>query len=130
MSTPTEPLPDLSELRLPVSSARICEAQGRRRTLRPERGERFLKGPIPWGWIGRAARLPGQSLHVGLALWFQAGLEKTDRVTLSLGGLEATLGVKRDAARRGLAALEEAHLVSVERYPGRKPVVTILNRSV
>jgi predicted ArsR family transcriptional regulator len=65
-------------------------------------------------------------LAVALAVWFEAGLRKSNRVALSLSGLGAELGVRRDAARRGLAALEEAGLVGVERQAGRKPVVTIL----
>jgi hypothetical protein len=39
------------------------------------------------------------------------------------------LGVKPDAAGRGLIALESAGLVGVERGAGRKPVVTILDGS-
>jgi DNA-binding MarR family transcriptional regulator len=50
-------------------------------------------------------------------------------VPISLASLERDLGVLRDAASRGLKALEAAGLVEVERHPGRRPVVTILDTS-
>jgi hypothetical protein len=93
---------------------------------RPVRGELFLAGPVPWAWLAQASRQPGQALAVGLEVWFQAGLKKSDTVALSLSSLLAMMGVHRDAARRGLGALESAGLVRVERHAGRKPIVTIL----
>jgi hypothetical protein len=42
-------------------------------------------------------------------------------------GLLPLDGVERDAARRGLAALEKASLVQVERHVGRCPRVTLLS---
>lgn len=92
--------------------------------FKPNKGEKFLKGPIQWSWLQAAARAPGKALHVGNVLWFFAGMSGP-RVALNLSRL-ADLGLSRDAARRGLAALERAKLVSVLRHPGRKPVVTIL----
>src|SRR3954452_4212832 len=32
--------------------------------------ERFLHGPVPLPWLEAAARLPGKSLHTGVALWY------------------------------------------------------------
>jgi len=40
----------------------------------------------------------------------------------------SAFGVDRDAKRRGLAALEAAGLVTVERKPGRNPIVTIVEQ--
>ena len=88
-------------------------------------GQKFLKGPIPWSWIAKAANCPGQALQVMMVLWFKAGLQKKRTVKLSYKEL-AKLGCKRESARRGLKALEDVGLVSVERHPGRSPVVTIL----
>lgn len=68
---------------------------------------------------------PGKALHIGIALWFYAGLTNSPRVALNLSSL-LNMGITRDSARRGLHALENEKLVSVIRHPGRKPVVTIL----
>jgi len=88
-------------------------------------GEKFLKGPVPWDWIARAAQQPGKALHVAIALWFMAGIKRAR--TVALPGLALrVLGVSRYAGYRALAALDEAGLVAVARHPGRNPVVTIL----
>jgi len=42
-------------------------------------GEKFLKGPIPWDWISRAAKQPGKAVHVALVLWFLAGIKKCEQ---------------------------------------------------
>ena len=104
----------------------------RRPTKRPPRhktGEWFLKGPIPGAWLHRAAKLPGRALHVGLALWFLAGLEKCNNVTMTWATF-ARFGVSPDSGRRGLAALERVGLVSVERRTGCCPRVTILESPI
>lgn len=88
-------------------------------------GGRFIKGPIPLDWIGRAACLPGKTLHVALALQYLAGLQKTHTVKLGAKAL-AVLGVARDAKYEALDRLQEAGLIAVERARGRAPVVTIL----
>ncbi len=92
---------------------------------RPRSGQRFLKGPIPLAWLELAAQQPGKSLHVGIALWFFAGLTKTRNVRVSLSRLSG-LGMDRHAGSRALRALEAAGLVTVERHPGRVPRVTLL----
>ena len=48
----------------------------------------FIKGPIPLAWMMAAATPPGKCLHVGLALWYLAGLKKTN--TVALGALAKT----------------------------------------
>ena len=94
------------------------------RPPRHKAGEWFLKGPIPGPWLERAAALPGKTLHVGLALWYAAGLKNRRTVTLSHKVL-ARFGVGRDAGRRALDRMAKAGLVSVDRGPGRCPRVTI-----
>jgi len=92
--------------------------------------KQFLKGPIPLIWLATAAGLPGKALAVAVALRYRAGLEK------SMDGLAVTprlllrFGVSRFAGYRGLASLERAGLVSVERRDGRCPRVTIIDREV
>jgi hypothetical protein len=96
------------------------------RPPRPRAGEKFVKGPIPYDWLQRAARLPGHALHVGLQIWFLVGVTQARQVNLSLSSLRGSLGVSRGAAVRGLQALENAHLVQVDRARGRKPKITVL----
>jgi len=84
----------------------------------------FIKGPIPLGWITKAASVEGKTLHVALVLWFLAGLKRSHKVTVSQSKLRV-FGVSRQASYRALFRLEGAGLVSVERHRGRNPIVTI-----
>jgi hypothetical protein len=93
---------------------------------RHKRGEKFLKGPIPWNWLCKAAHLCGKAFQVAIAIWFLAGVHKRREVKIS-GPAVADLGVNRHAYYRGLKVLEHAGLVSVQRAPGRKALVTILD---
>ena len=91
-------------------------------------GERFLRGPIPWGWLcaAAAASKSGAAVKVALALWHLSGLNRQAKTVTLTGKVLRELGVERHAGYRGLEALEAAGLVTVERHPGRRPVVTIL----
>jgi hypothetical protein len=95
---------------------------------RHKAGEWFVKGPIPGSWLEVAARRPGHTLHVGLALWYLVGLNKCKTVRLTWATLRR-FGLGDDAGRRGLLRLETAGLVTVERQCGSCPVVTILSAS-
>ncbi len=95
------------------------------RLPRPKAGERFLKGPIPMDWLSAAARLPVKALHVAIAIWFTASLNKSATVPLSnLAGLP--FGLDRKRKYRALKWREDENLVSIERKLGRSPVVTLL----
>ena len=112
---------DRDRMRLHTTARRLR----RTRPPRHAKGEGFLKGPIPLSWLEAAARLPGKSLHAGVALWFAAGLLRSDKIPLSnLSGHR--FGCDRNAKYRALAWLEGAGLVRVERKLGRAPIVTIL----
>ena len=87
--------------------------------------KKFIKGPIPLDWITKAAGAKGKTLHVGMTLWFLSGLKRSCKVALSQSKLRL-FGVSRQASYRALLRLEDAGLVSVERHPGRNPMVTIL----
>jgi hypothetical protein len=91
-------------------------------------GEMFLKGPIPWSWMTAALSLSGKALHVGLVLWFLAGMKKSAEVSLSLKSLER-YGLSRWAAARGLQSLEDQGLILVDRGRGRKAKVTLVSTS-
>ena len=88
-------------------------------------GSWFLRGPIPGEWLGKAAALGGRALHVALAVCHAAAMERSDQARLTRKVLQR-FGVKADAGRRGLAALERAGLVAVERHAGRCPTVSIV----
>lgn len=106
----------------------LSEISRRRRYERLQcRGERFIKGPIPWPWVRQAAALPGKTLAVAMAIWHIAGMAKSRkdiRVTEKLG---AQLGVDRKARYRALERLEAAGLIVVHRRPGACPRVDILH---
>ena len=95
---------------------------------RHKANEWFLKGPIPGVWLSRATGLSGRAVKVGLALWYLAGLTKT-RTVKPTWAVWRKFSLSPDAGRHGLAALEEAGLVTVERHRGRCPMVTILELS-
>jgi hypothetical protein len=115
---------DLEQFRLPTDQA--ASVKPPRRPPRHKAGERFLKGPIPWGWLEKAMGLPGKAIHVALHLWRESGWQKQRTVRLRLRG-ELPSGLNRWAARRGLRALEGAGLVKVTRRPGRALEVTLLD---
>jgi hypothetical protein len=113
---------DVDSFRLPSCVVGPVSPSG---PVRFRRGQRFLRGPIPWDWLSVAAPLPGKALQVGLAAWHLAGLKRDMTVELSRRPLES-LGVTRQAAYRGLKALENAGLIKAARRSGRKTRVTIL----
>jgi len=92
---------------------------------RPRSGEKFVKGPIPWSWIAVAGRIPGKAAQVALALWFAAGVSKARTFPVPMSRIRE-LGVTRQAAYRGLQAMEDAGLIALERGRGRRAVVTLL----
>jgi hypothetical protein len=97
-----------------------------RRPPRHRQGEEFLKGPIPWPWLERAMILPGKALQVALAIWKQAGCQRsrTVRFCLSQGSM---WGASAQTTRRGLRALASAGLVTISYPTGRALEVTILD---
>jgi DNA-binding transcriptional ArsR family regulator len=81
---------------------------------------------IPLAWFIAAARLPGKASVVGSLLWYRAGVRQTRTVTLATD-LVRQVGITRPAIRHALRTLEEAGLLRVvQRLPGRKPVVAII----
>jgi hypothetical protein len=91
--------------------------------------EPFLKGPIPMAWLKSAAELPGKALHLGIAIWWLYPMSKTRSFKLTRKALDY-VGISRDAAYDALKRLEERRLVRVERLPGQRPTVQILQASI
>jgi len=114
----------------PVHDALLLEGlTERQRPPRHKTGEWFLKGPIPGEWLTRAAGLSFRALRVGLALWYLAGLKKS-RAVKPTWDTWRKFGLSPDGGRRGLAILEQAGLVSVDRQPGCCSVVKILGAAL
>src|SRR5262249_313238 len=100
------------------------------RLPRPEKGERFLSGPIPMGWIEQAAPLPGRAWHLACALWFESlchfGKVKPATVQPTRRTLQRFGLASEKTYYRALEKLERAGLVRVEAQRGKRPLVTIL----
>jgi hypothetical protein len=123
-STDSFPHPDA--LRLPRGAGTDLADPKPKRPDRFIRGEPFLRGPVPWRWVERAAALPGRALFVALVLWREAGCTKSRTVTLSVARATAP-GFHRATVHRGLRRLEAAGLVRVRSAPGRCFTVDILD---
>lgn len=81
---------------------------------------------IPFDWIRRAAALPGKTVQIALALCFLRGVKKS----LTFKVTQEALGVatcSRQAYYQALQHLEAAKLISVERPPGQRATVTLLD---
>jgi DNA-binding transcriptional ArsR family regulator len=109
-----------------VALADILETVGRtnKKPPRHKPGERFLKGPIPWKWIVKAAEISASSLAVALGIWFLAGVTNSAVIKLS-NKILGELGVSERTKYRVLRAMEEAGLVSVVQEPGSSPKIRI-----
>jgi DNA-binding transcriptional ArsR family regulator len=81
-----------------------------------------LYGPVPASWLVPALLLPAEAVRAAMACWLIAGRGPAAEVELAMGGWE-DLGLSRQAAGRGLEALETAGLVASR--PGRSPVVLV-----
>ena len=91
-------------------------------------GERFFFGHVPHSIIRLVSVLPGCSLATYLAIWDRSKLEGRGRpVTLPNAFALDPWGVDRHAKGRALRALEEAELISVTRFIGRAPRITVLD---
>jgi hypothetical protein len=91
--------------------------------------QHFLKGPISLEWLANAARQRGRAFQVAVWLCYLVGILKRDEVVVSVNRA-AMFGLDRWAFHRGLRALEEGGLVTVQRAAGRNPVVTLIGAKV
>ena len=88
---------------------------------------RFIKGPIPHGWITGAAQLPGKALAVALVLAYAKGLKRSNTIHLT-PTLYRDFGLSRHSLYRALIRLRDRKLILVDTKQGRSPIVTILDR--
>ena len=117
--------PDLDLEGLRLDPSLVGEVKPVRR--KPRFRRRFLKGPIPVVWLARTLSTRGNSaVGVGLALWHLSGLKHNERTVL-LSNIEAELwGISRQRKWVGLAALEKAGLITIERRGKASPLVTLI----
>ena len=116
---------DLNEYRFPEtkgSAISIIKSGPKRRT---RQGVPFLKGPVPMDWLREAMKLGGTSLSVGIVLWHFQGVRKSMTFKIGIQDLAYYINRSWPAAQRGIKQLEKNGLVTVERAPGKKLVVTI-----
>ncbi len=115
---------DIEQFRLPADALSLVQPNMPANSPR-RYSKRFLKGPIPLDWLQAAAQLPGKALHVGIAIWFLIGLQKSSTVQLR-PSLLRQFGIDRHAGYRALKALESESLITVTRQRGRSPMVTVV----
>ena len=94
----------------------------------PRQHTPFIKGPIPLAWVQQAAKLPGRALHLGMALWYLAGVRRSNKGAIPYK-VTKHFGLNRYTVYRGLARLEKAGLVRVSRVRGRRLSFTLLQAS-
>lgn len=114
---------NFAQFRFEQNKESICSKEIKK-LPRHKAGEKFLKGPIPRKWLEEAAKLPGKALHVAIEIWFWAGIVGSSGIRLKGANL-LKMGVKRHSAYRALKALESAGLITVDRRPGAKLVVSL-----
>ena len=115
---------DLDQLRIRGESVALPKPI---KAPRHSAGEHFLRGPIPLTWLTHAASAAGRSsgFKVAIALWYLVGLNHQESTVTLTGRALRAFGMDRYAGYRGLAALEAAGLVSVQRRTGQAPRVTV-----
>ena len=109
---------------IPVRKLDPSGPEGRARAAKRE--ARFIKGPLPLGWVATAAKAGHPlALPVLLALKYKADTVRQPWVKPPAAVLRL-LGVDKDARSRAIAALERAGLVEVRRRKGRRPLVRLV----
>jgi DNA-binding transcriptional ArsR family regulator len=69
--------------------------------------------------------LNGKALVIAVVIWHLKGLNRSNTVKLN-GRLLKEFKISRSTLYRGLNALENARLISVNRQIGKRPWVTII----
>lgn len=81
---------------------------------------------IPLSWMTKAIALESKApIAVALAIWYRVGRTREETVVLS-SMLCNAFGINRQAKRKGLAQLEAAELIRIERSVNKNPIITLL----
>ena len=118
---------DMTSWSIPTKPAGTTTTSRRESRIEGE----FLKGPIPLPWITTASKIGDlAALQVAMAIWWARGRRKTTQINLTTALLDRFMDTKdRRKKTRGIKALEDAGLISVERRPRKNPIITILEKS-
>jgi DNA-binding transcriptional ArsR family regulator len=110
----------------PLAEIASKATSDRKQRQRKRRAKEFLRGPVPLNWLAGALSVGKRAIAVGLLLWFRKGcLRGSEELTVSQRQY-GQFGLSKATFSRGLRALETAHLVKVDRKPGRKPRIEIV----
>lgn len=128
------PFDDISKLKIPTSeleeNQQKLEAKRKARIEllppRHKKGETFIKGPIPMTWVKEMLKLPASASQMSFVLWFLAGMRKTKTIKINLSRMN-DFNISKVTAWRSIHYLEKANLISVDRKPGQKLTVTLLD---
>lgn len=108
-----------------VDGARARHQRARSTRVVNRRPEPFIAGKIPLWWVQEATQLPGSALAVGMMLWYFHGLNRGAEFQVSIGKISDLLSCSWDTARRGLRALRDAGLISVDGKPGQRSRIAL-----
>jgi DNA-binding transcriptional ArsR family regulator len=121
-STRSQPW-DMDQFRLPFES--LMSQSGNTPLPRHRERESFIRGPISYAWISTACRLPGSGLHVAMTYRFlTCRYQPINR--WGLPRISQGLQIHERSVQRGLVAAELASLLNVDREPGCKLAVSII----
>ena len=105
-------------------AAVTAKPDGRTRQTRP-----FVKGPISVNWLKHAGEINSKyAILTGLALHYQAGLERSQQDIRLTAKLMNKFGLPDRSARRAISQLEAADLVTVQRPRGQRIIVSIIDK--
>ena len=86
---------------------------------------RFVRGPIPYGWLSAALLCGHKAGNLAWAIWWLKGMKPAKPIRLTKQVLQ-DFRVSTRTARRLLEDFEQAQLIHVDRHRGRAPLVTVL----
>jgi len=116
----------LDQQRVQRSAAKVAARKAHHHPIpRHERGERFVRGPVPYEWLRVALSVGGKAGNLSWAMWWLAGMERTNPIKLTRRVL-SDFNISPRSARRLLIAFERAGLVEVDRKRGRGPIVALI----
>ena len=88
----------------------------------------FLKGPVSWDWIERAATSKNRStVLVGLLVWYLSGRQQTTVAVVLCAKQTEKLNLGRKGFNNGIRDLTRLGLIRVAQQPGRCVRVEILD---
>jgi hypothetical protein len=121
MSTETDPI-DIKLYRLEGKPYEPPPIKTKKTQLY-EPGTWFIAA-MPGAWIAEAAKLPGRTLHVALAIMYVHGMERRQTIELTRYHFNR-FNIPRGSIRRGLDALQQAKLIEYT-IEGHTYTVTVI----